>query len=68
LRQAQRRPHSFLCGGVLVAGVGLAHNVVLIGRPRHVEVIKRQGLRLETQTFDEHIRVAAIGGDQQARG
>src|SRR5258706_7398212 len=41
------------------------HNVLLIGRPRHVEVIKRQGLRLETQTFDEHIRVAAIGGDQQ---
>jgi 2-dehydropantoate 2-reductase len=33
--------------------------VVLIGRPQHVEVIKRQGLRLETQTFDERIRVSA---------
>jgi 2-dehydropantoate 2-reductase len=35
------------------------HNVVLIGRPQHVEAIERQGLRLETQTFDEHIRVSA---------
>jgi 2-dehydropantoate 2-reductase len=33
--------------------------VVLIGRPQHVEAIERQGLRLETQTFDEHIRVSA---------
>jgi 2-dehydropantoate 2-reductase len=32
---------------------------MLIGRPQHVEAIERQGLRLETQTFDEHIRVAA---------
>jgi 2-dehydropantoate 2-reductase len=36
-----------------------AHDVVLIGRPQHVEAIERQGLRLETQTFDEHVRVAA---------
>ena len=35
------------------------HDVVLIGRPQHVEAIKRQGLRLETQTFDEHVRVSA---------
>jgi 2-dehydropantoate 2-reductase len=35
------------------------HDVVLIGRPQHVEAIERQGLRLETQTFDEHIRVTA---------
>jgi 2-dehydropantoate 2-reductase len=34
------------------------HDVVLIGRPQHVEAIERQGLRLETQTFDEHIRVS----------
>jgi 2-dehydropantoate 2-reductase len=32
---------------------------VLIGRPQHVEAIERQGLRLETQTFDERIRVSA---------
>jgi ketopantoate reductase len=35
------------------------HRVVLIGRPQHVEAIERQGLRLETQTFDEHVRVSA---------
>src|SRR5713226_255030 len=35
------------------------HDVVLIGRPQHVEAVLRQGLRLETQTFDEHIRVSA---------
>jgi 2-dehydropantoate 2-reductase len=35
------------------------HDVVLIGRARHVEAIERHGLRLETQTFDEHIRVSA---------
>jgi 2-dehydropantoate 2-reductase len=35
------------------------HDVMLIGRPQHVEAIERHGLRLETQTFDEHIRVSA---------
>ncbi|MFZ0151663.1 MAG: 2-dehydropantoate 2-reductase [Xanthobacteraceae bacterium] len=35
------------------------HDVVLIGRPQHVEAILRHGLRLETQTFDERIRVSA---------
>src|SRR6202158_1224502 len=35
------------------------HDVVLIGRSHHVEAVLRQGLRLETQTFDEHIRVSA---------
>jgi len=35
------------------------HDVVLIGRAQHVEAIERQGLRLETRTFDEHIRVTA---------
>src|SRR5260370_6879513 len=35
------------------------HDVVLIGRPQHVEAVQRQGLRLEMQTFDEHIRVSA---------
>lgn len=35
------------------------HEVVLIGRPQHVEAVKRQGLRLQTQTFDEHLRVSA---------
>jgi hypothetical protein len=33
--------------------------VVLIGRPQLVEAVERQGLRLEMQTFDEHVRVSA---------
>jgi len=43
-------------GGMLARA---GHDVVLIGRPQHVEAIKRQGLRLETQTFDERIPVSA---------
>jgi 2-dehydropantoate 2-reductase len=43
-------------GGMLARA---GHDVVLIGRPHHVEAIARQGLRLETQTFDERIRVSA---------
>jgi 2-dehydropantoate 2-reductase len=43
-------------GGMLARA---GHDVVLIGRPRHVEAIERQGLWLETQSFDEHVRVAA---------
>src|SRR5258708_9210760 len=35
------------------------HDVVLIGRPQHVEAVERRGLRLETQTFHEHIPVSA---------
>src|SRR5882762_7061024 len=43
--------------GGLLARAG--HDVVLIGRPLHVEAIKRRGLRLETQTFDEYVRLSA---------
>jgi 2-dehydropantoate 2-reductase len=43
-------------GGMLARA---GHEVVLIGRPQHVEAIARRGLRLETQSFDEHIRLAA---------
>ena len=35
------------------------HDVVLIGRPQHVEAIECHGLRLETLTFDEHVRLSA---------
>jgi 2-dehydropantoate 2-reductase len=43
-------------GGMLArAGVP----VTLIGRPAHVEAIRRDGLRLTTAVFDEHIRLAA---------
>jgi 2-dehydropantoate 2-reductase len=34
------------------------HDVVLIGRPRHIEAIERQGLRLQTDTLDLNIRVS----------
>jgi 2-dehydropantoate 2-reductase len=43
-------------GGMLARA---RHDVVLIGRPLHVEAVERQGLRLETQSFDERIRVSA---------
>ncbi|MBB2999200.1 2-dehydropantoate 2-reductase [Paraburkholderia tropica] len=39
-------------GGMLARA---GHDVVLIGREQHVEVIEREGLHLETQTFDERI-------------
>ena len=43
-------------GGMLArAGVP----VTLIGRPAHVEAMRRDGLRLSSATFDEHIRVEA---------
>jgi 2-dehydropantoate 2-reductase len=44
------------------------HDVVLIGRPQHVEAIERQGLRLETQTSDEHIRASASTEASAVRG
>src|ERR1700730_14437318 len=44
------------------------HDVVLIGRPQHVEAIERHGLRLETQTVDERIRVAASTEASAAQG
>ena len=43
-------------GGMLARA---GHDVVLIGRRQHVEAIARHGLRLETQTFDEHVRLSA---------
>jgi 2-dehydropantoate 2-reductase len=52
-------------GGMLARA---GHDVVLIGRPRHVEAIERQGLRLETQSFDEHVRVAASTEGSAVRG
>ena len=43
-------------GGMLArAGVP----VTLVGRPAHVEAMRRDGLRLSSATFDEHVRVDA---------
>ncbi|WP_438390237.1 ketopantoate reductase family protein [Caballeronia sp. DA-9] len=43
-------------GGMLARA---GHEVTLIGRPNHVEAITRDGLRMQTLRFDEHVRVAA---------
>src|SRR5271170_5755273 len=52
--------------GGMLARTG--NDVVLIGRPQHVEAVERQGLRLETQTFDEHVRVSASTEASAVRG
>jgi len=43
-------------GGMLARA---GHEVVLIGRPSHVQAIERDGLRMETTTFDERVRLSA---------
>ncbi len=43
-------------GGMLARA---GHEVVLIARPQHVKAIARDGLRLQTTTFDEPVRLAA---------
>jgi len=36
-----------------------AHPVVLVARPAHVAAIEAQGLRLQTRSFDEQVRLSA---------
>ena len=43
-------------GGMLARA---GHDVSLIARPQHVEAIHRGGLRMETKTFDEHVKLGA---------
>ncbi|RYF16909.1 MAG: 2-dehydropantoate 2-reductase [Comamonadaceae bacterium] len=50
-------------GGMLARA---GHEVTLVGRPQHVEVIRRDGLRMETRTFDERVRVQAVTDAAQA--
>jgi 2-dehydropantoate 2-reductase len=52
-------------GGMLARA---GHDVTLLGRPQHVEAIGRLGLRLETKTFDERIRVAASSEPRAVTG
>jgi len=54
-------------GGMLARA---GHAVTLIGRPQHVQVFEAQGLRMQTLTFDETVKVqastdaaAVAGGD-----
>ena len=43
-------------GGMLARA---GHSVVLIARPAHVQAIASSGLRMQTQTFDEQVRLSA---------
>ncbi|MGI4985505.1 MAG: ketopantoate reductase family protein [Janthinobacterium lividum] len=52
-------------GGMLARA---GHEVVLIGRPTHVGAIERDGLRLETTTFDGQVAVAASVDPAAVRG
>ncbi len=52
--------------GAMLARAG--HEVVLIGRPAHVEAVRARGLRLEAQSFDEHVPMAASTGPDAVRG
>jgi 2-dehydropantoate 2-reductase len=49
-------------GGMLARA---GREVVLIGRPQHVEAIRRDGLLMDTQTFREHV---AVGTSLDAGG
>ena len=52
-------------GGMLARA---GHAVTLIARPQHVEAIARDGLRMQTKTFDEHVRVAASSKPDAVQG
>lgn len=52
-------------GGMLARA---GHEVVLIGRPAHVEAIRSAGLHFEGLQFDEHIRLDASTLPEAVRG
>ena len=52
-------------GGMLARA---GHQVVLIGRPFHVQAIERDGLRMQTRSFDEQIRLAASSDAAAVQG
>ncbi len=52
-------------GGMLARA---GHSVTLIARPQHVAAIDRDGLRMETRTFDEHVRLAANSTPSAVQG
>ncbi|GGD64313.1 2-dehydropantoate 2-reductase [Caballeronia grimmiae] len=52
-------------GGMLARA---GHDVVLIARRQHVEAIQRDGLRLDTKSFDEHVRLSASTEPSAAEG
>lgn len=52
-------------GGMLARA---GHQVTLIARPQHVEAIARDGLRMETTSFDERVRLAASSEPSAVQG
>ena len=52
-------------GGMLARA---GHDVTLVARAAHVEAIARDGLRMQTKTFDEHVRLQAATEAAAARG
>lgn len=52
-------------GGMLARA---GHEVTLIGRPPHVEAVRRDGLFLDTQSFQMHVPVQASGAASGVRG
>ena len=52
-------------GGMLARA---GHDVTLIARPQHVEAIGRDGLRMDTRTFDEHVRLKASSDPAAVQG
>ena len=52
--------------GAMLARAG--HQVTLVGRPQHVDAMRRSGLRLQTSAFDEHVRVQASAQPDAVRG
>jgi 2-dehydropantoate 2-reductase len=52
-------------GGMLARA---GHEVVLIGRPQHVEAVRRDGLLLDTQTFRTHVPMQASAEASAVRG
>ena len=52
-------------GGMLARA---GHPVTLIARPHHVQAIERDGLRMQTRSFDEQVRLAASSEVSAVRG
>ncbi|MEZ0307572.1 MAG: ketopantoate reductase family protein, partial [Ramlibacter sp.] len=52
-------------GGMLARA---GHDVTLIARPQHVEAIARDGLRMETRTFDERVKLSASSDPAAVKG
>ena len=52
-------------GGMLARA---GHEVVLVGRPQHVEAVQRAGLRMQTSAFDEHVPMRASTTPDAVRG